>query len=81
MRNDSNDKIRASTKCTKQRRKNNEAAKRSREEKLAKEIAILEGAVGLTEENKDLKRKLEEAEFKIAELEQRLSFYEDQEKK
>ena len=63
------------------RLKNNLAAQRSRFKRNGKEIKILKSAVGLTKENKELKRKLSEAEIEIAELKQRLSYYENQERK
>jgi hypothetical protein len=58
------------------RRKNNAAAKRSREERLQKEAEVARQANGLHTENAELKRSLAEALIDNEQLKQRLAKYE-----
>ena len=58
------------------RRKNNAAAKRSREERLEKEANISRQANGLVAENTELKRSLQEALNDNQQLKERLAKYE-----
>ena len=58
------------------RRKNNAAAKRSREERLEKEANISRQANGLVAENTELKRSLQEALNDNHQLKERLAKYE-----
>jgi len=58
------------------RRKNNAAAKRSREERLAKEADVAKQATGLVAENTELKRSLAEALNDNQQLKERLAKYE-----
>ena len=58
------------------RRKNNIAAKRSREERLAKEAEVNKKAIGLHAENAELKRSLAEALADNQQLKERLAKYE-----
>lgn len=59
------------------RRKNNAAAKRSREERLQKEAEVARQANGLHAENADLKRSLAEALHDNQQLKDRLAKYEN----
>jgi hypothetical protein len=59
------------------RRKNNAAAKRSREERLQKEAEVAKQATGLFAENTELKRSLAEALNDNQQLKERLAKYED----
>ena len=58
------------------RRKNNAAAKRSREERLQKEAEVARQANGLVAENTELKRSLAEALLDNQQLKERLAKYE-----
>ena len=59
------------------RRKNNAAAKRSREERLQKEAEVARQANGLHAENAELKRSLQEALDDNQQLKARLAKYEN----
>ena len=70
------------------RRKNTIASQKSRLAKISKEIKVLQTGIGHSQENKELKSKLETAEIKLASAEsriakllERLAYYEDQESK